>query len=348
MEPNATFECRITPNPFLQNQFEACSSPHTYRNLPDGEYLFEVRAVNEYGIAGEIPAEWSFEVANPPDTTILAGPSGVVAQTPTTAFAFSSSEPSSEATFECFLDGVDLGECLSPALFPDVEMGFPEIGVGTHTFVVQAVDLDGNVDPTPATRTWTVIEATYPETTILSGPNDPTSATTATFDLESSVGGSTFRCALDGGTYAPCNDPHVISGLTVDSHVLQVEATDPDGNVDPTPAVYSWTVVEADTVAPVTRFDSGPTDPTNATDASFRFSAESGSTYMCSLDSGDFVHCTSPTGYFGLMSGPHTFSVRATDPSGNVEVTPATYTCTVDTAAPDTEITSHPGEPEPR
>ena len=64
-EQNATFECRITPNPFLQNQFEACSSPHTYTGLPDGEYLFQVRAVNEYGIAGEIPAEWSFDGRQP-------------------------------------------------------------------------------------------------------------------------------------------------------------------------------------------------------------------------------------------------------------------------------------------
>ena len=64
-EPNGTFECRITPNPLHINTFEPCSSPHTYTNLPDGEYIFEVRAVNEFGIAGELPAEHEFEVGQP-------------------------------------------------------------------------------------------------------------------------------------------------------------------------------------------------------------------------------------------------------------------------------------------
>ena len=41
-EPNATFKCRITPNPFHINTFEPCENPHTYTGLPDGEYLFEV------------------------------------------------------------------------------------------------------------------------------------------------------------------------------------------------------------------------------------------------------------------------------------------------------------------
>ena len=126
-----------------------CSSPHTYRNLPDGEYLFEVRAVNEFGIAGEIPAEYSFEVGNAPDTTILAGPTGA-----SNAIAFSASEPG--ATFECSIDGDAFTECVSPAQFPDPEIGFPALAPGTHTFLVQAVDLDGNVDPTPARRTFTV------------------------------------------------------------------------------------------------------------------------------------------------------------------------------------------------
>ena len=117
-EPNGTFACRITPSPVQVNTFTPCSSPHTYNNLDDGEYIFEVIAVNEFGIAGEIPAEYSFEVANPPDTTILAGPSGTTDRT-RDAFAFASSEPMS--TFECSLDGEAFTECLSPAQFPDTE-----------------------------------------------------------------------------------------------------------------------------------------------------------------------------------------------------------------------------------
>ena len=141
--PNATFECRLTPGSWFHG-FEPCTSPHSYGDLVEGEYIFEVRVVNEYGIAGEIPAEYEFEVAIPPDTTILHGPSGETSSN-TAAFAFASSEQGS--TFICWLDGEELGECLSPAMFPDAELGFPEITPGTHTFEVQAEDIHGQPRP---------------------------------------------------------------------------------------------------------------------------------------------------------------------------------------------------------
>ena len=341
-EPNATFECRITPNPFHQNTFTPCSSPHTYTALPDGEYLFEVRAVNEFGIAGEIPAEWSFEVANAPDTTILSGPSGTTEST-TGAIAFASSEPGS--TFECSLDGEAFTECLSPAVFPDTELGWPELSVGTHTFLVQAVDIDGNVDPTPASRTWTVVEATRPETTIVAGPQESTSDTTATVSFASTEPGSTFECSLDGGAYAACTSPHELSGLSVGTHELRVVATDGDGDADLTPAAYTWTVVAPDTEAPDTRIDTAPEDPTNLTDASFVFASEPGATYECALDGGAWTACAFAMTYLDLAAGPHTFAVRATDASGNTDESPATHAWIVDVTAPDTEITGQPGDP---
>ena len=54
--------------------------------------------------------------------------------------------PSLDLEFQCTLDGVALGSCSSPE---DVEV----LTDGAHTFTVAAVDLDGNVDPTPATHT---------------------------------------------------------------------------------------------------------------------------------------------------------------------------------------------------
>ena len=52
--------------------------------------------------------------------------------------------------------------------------------------------------------------------------------------------------------------------------------------------------------------------------------------------------CTRPKSYTGLAEGSHTFQVRATDAAGNTDATPASYTWTVDTAAPDTTITAQP------
>jgi hypothetical protein len=82
---------------------------------------------------------------DPPNTTIASGPSG----TTTNAFAtftFSATEP---ATFRCQLDGASAAEaCTSPKTYVN-------LAAGDHTFAVWATDTRGNVDPTPATRSWT-------------------------------------------------------------------------------------------------------------------------------------------------------------------------------------------------
>jgi hypothetical protein len=66
------------------------------------------------------------------------------------SFDFSSSEP--DSTFECSLDGGAFGSCTSPK-------SYTGLSVGTHTFSVKATDAAGNIDPTSASRSWTVATA---------------------------------------------------------------------------------------------------------------------------------------------------------------------------------------------
>src|SRR5204863_10047006 len=99
----------------------------------------------------------------------------------------------------------------------------------------------------------------------------------------------------------------------------------------------------ADTTPPDTTLTATPPAVTNSPSASFTFAAtEAGSTFQCALDGGGFAPCASPQTYSALASGNHTFQVRATDPAGNTDPTPASFTWTVDTVAPDTIITATP------
>ena len=82
----------------------------------------------------------------PPETTI--GNGSVTGSSAT--FAFSASEAG--ARFECSLDGGAFAACSSPATFSG-------LAAGPHTFAVRAVDAAGNADPTPATRSFTVVSS---------------------------------------------------------------------------------------------------------------------------------------------------------------------------------------------
>ena len=90
------------------------------------------------------------ESGSGPATLLDSGPSGTVSSS-TATFTFSSSKPNS--TFACSLDGAAYGVCTSPKQYT-------ELVPGSHTFRVRATDSSGNTDPTPAERTWTVVDAT--------------------------------------------------------------------------------------------------------------------------------------------------------------------------------------------
>jgi hypothetical protein len=82
----------------------------------------------------------------PPETTIVAGPSGTVRdRTPT--FTFASSEAGS--TFTCSLDGGPFVPCASPYTVP-------RLGAGRHTFAVRASDAAGNVEGAAALRAFEI------------------------------------------------------------------------------------------------------------------------------------------------------------------------------------------------
>jgi large repetitive protein len=110
---------------------------------------------------------------------------------------------------------------------------------------VRARDAAGNVDGTPASRSWTVTapDTTAPNTTIGAGsPPSSTTSTSASFSFTSSESGSSFECSLDGAAFAACTSPRAYSNLAVGQHEFRVRARDVAGNTDATPAAHAWAV----------------------------------------------------------------------------------------------------------
>lgn len=139
----------------------------------------------------------------PPETSIIAGPSqneSVFADSAT--FGFSSSE--SDSTFECKLDtAASFASCASSTTYS-------ALSDGPHTLQVRAKDPQGDVDPSRASRSWTV-EASAPMVSNTSPVNRaagvaPTADATATFSEAmnvSTITGRTFkllRLNADGST----------------------------------------------------------------------------------------------------------------------------------------------------
>ena len=104
----------------------------------------------------------------------------------------------------------------------------------------------------------------------------------------------------------------------------------------------------SDVTAPETSIDSGPAGTISSSAPSFAFSSsEAASSFECRLDgpgiaTGSYAPCLSPRIYAGLADGSYAVSIRATDPAGNTDATPATRSFSVDTTAPLTTIDSGP------
>lgn len=156
-EANSTFECKLDGG-----AYEACNSPKTYSDLPDGPHTFSVRARDTAGNVDPTPGSHTWSVdASAPETTITSGPSGTLNSTAAT-FEFSSSEPG--AAFECRLDGGVFEPCSSPK-------GYATLANGPHTFSVRARDAAGNIDATPASRAWSVDTAAPTVTSFSPAPD---------------------------------------------------------------------------------------------------------------------------------------------------------------------------------
>jgi hypothetical protein len=318
-ETDPKFECRLD-----SGAFEPCVNPKTYPGLPGGAHTFEVRAIDLAENADPTPASrtWTIDLIGPA-TIIVTGPPASTNST-SASFTFDSSDP--DATYECKLDTPLFTPCAEPA-------GYTGLVDGVHTFAVRAVDAAQNPG-TEATHTWR-IDTRPPRAAIAAGPPGLTNNRSATFAFSADEP-SSFQCSLDGGGFVPCSSPASYADLVDGAHTFVARPTDAVGNPGASGS-YAWTV---DGTAPDTTLLAAPRSTTTSIAASFRFSASESAGFQCKLDAGAFAPCSSPKSYARLRRSRHSFQVRAIDPAGNVDPTPAVRRWTIAAATPRTARTA--------
>lgn len=311
----------------------------------DGSHEVTATATDAAGNASPSSATRTFWVdTGVPDTSVDSGPSGRVSDTSAT-FRFSSDDP--DATFRCRVDGAAEGPCTSPHDLTDLRDG-------EHTFEVRAVDAAGNVDSTPASRSWTV-DSTAPTVSSVNPAEDATGVD-PTADVEATFSEDVTPATLDETTFTLVRqgDSNPV-GASVSPGADGRSATlDPSARLDngatyvariaggadgvedlagnPLASDRTWSFTTDASPAPDTTIESGPSGTVGSSSASFAFSADlGGSTFECSLDAGTFVPCSSPQSYTGLADGPHSFEVRAISADGVPDPTPAQRNWAVET-----------------
>ncbi|HEY9399648.1 MAG TPA: Ig-like domain-containing protein, partial [Nitrososphaeraceae archaeon] len=266
------FECSLDGAPF-----SICTSPvkFTSVNLPEGTHTFQIIAEDSIGNVNSSPESFMWTVdTEPPTTTIDSSIDGYKndvtngGNTPSNSIIFSFSANDSGGKegegvgikqFECNIDNSDFASCTSPSQFNN-------LSDGGHTLEIMSEDNVGNISPTPASFSWT-IDTAPPTTTITNaidgnessitnGSNTRFNSVAFVFkgndtggNEDKGVGIKQFECSIDNSNFTACTSPVQSNNLTDGDHILEVRSHDNVGNMNPTPASFSWTV---DTVPPTT------------------------------------------------------------------------------------------------
>ncbi|MFV0318709.1 MAG: Ig-like domain repeat protein [Microthrixaceae bacterium] len=189
-DPSVMVECRLDFAGWTE-----CTSPVSFAGLVDGTHTFDVRATDTAGNRSGEGRQFLVD-ATGPTVEIEGAPTGTTADTSAT-LSFTVDDPAAQVS--CELDSQPWSPCA-----PGDDVSLENLGEGTHTFAVSAVDVLGNVGTESVS--WTV-DTTAPVVSITSGPDGPTNDDDVefTFTADEPVD---FECRLDTadttGAWEPC------------------------------------------------------------------------------------------------------------------------------------------------
>ncbi|MFT4050214.1 MAG: Ig-like domain-containing protein, partial [Solirubrobacterales bacterium] len=306
--------------------------------LSQGEHTFTAVATDEAGNESDASDEVTITVDTTNPSVTISSPgaaSTVTTHTPSVSFTVDDGS----ATVTCKVDSAAPVSCSSP-------FTTASLADGSHTVTVTATDAAGNVGTASVTFT---IDTTAPDTTIDTHPDALSTSTSATFTFHADDNGATFECKLDGGDWTACESGDTFSGLGQGQHTLQVRGTDSHGNVETSPASFTWTV---DSIAPAVPTVSAPIGGSVVTTSKppITGKADAGSKVTVTIDGHDFGPVTADgngdwtyTPTTALGEGDHTVTAKAKDDAGNTSAASAPVTFTIDTTPPNGNVAQQTG-----
>ena len=303
----------------LDGASEACDSGSaSFTGLSVGPHTIVVTVTGPGG-SNSASATWEITAPPPPPPAPTVTITSVPPPSSTnTAGSVTFTVSGSISATTCTLDGVSTACDSGSATFPD-------LGVGSHTFVVTVTGPGGSAAESAAF----VVTPPAPTVTITSAPPA---------DSPNTVGGVTFvvggdssatACALDDVNTACDSESASFTGLSVGSHAFVVTVTGPGGSSS---ASAMFVVTPP---APTVTITAAPPADSTHTSASVAFTVggdSSGTT--CTFDGGSTPCAAGAVSSFTDMSvGTHTFAVSATGPGGTGSAT-ASWTVTAPPPAP--------------
>lgn len=350
-EGGSSFECALDAG-----AFSACTSPKAYQGIAEGSHAFKARATGAGG-KDETPAERSFQVVQTAKATTKTPLIDNLErqEVPLATGKWSKSSWAGEiggawmGGYRGYGSGSGLaGAYWNPATFGDGEgtvlvsgtVGTGSVPTGQYSALLLNM-------PNPS-GTHSGYEARFTGTG---------SATNYTVELAKWVSGARTVLASTTGFSLPVGTTMALTETAGGSLALWTGTTSLSAVLSATDStytsgyaglevnggagtVYNFRAGQIDIAPPDTTIQSGPSGSVLPGPLSFAFTAsESGSGFECSIDGGAYGACSSPKTYSTMASGAHIFRVRAVDPVGNQDGTPAERSFTV---VPPPTVTTGP------